>query len=288
MVRFRISAFSDEYSPNLDEQIEGLLANHVRMTELRNVDGTSVSDLTPAEAAEVRRKLDAHGITVSSIGSPLGKISVTDPMEPHLDKLKNTCELAGVLGTGRIRMFSFYIPDGKYEEYRGEVFDRIGKMLDAADGYGVQLCHENEKGIYGDTPERCAELLAQFPGRLGCVFDPANFVQCGAKPFPDAYELLKTRITYMHIKDALAAGTIVPSGMGIGGVPEILSVLNLTRTGDFVLTVEPHLRVFAGLDKLEAGQTHIALGNAYATASEAFAAAVEHLRWCLPRNSQSL
>ena len=288
MVRFRISAFSDEYSPNLDEQIEGLLANHVRMTELRNVDGTSVSDLTPAEAAEVRRKLDAHGITVSSIGSPLGKISVTDPMEPHLDKLKNTCELAGVLGTGRIRMFSFYIPDGKYEEYRGEVFDRIGKMLDAADGYGVQLCHENEKGIYGDTPERCAELLAQFPGRLGCVFDPANFVQCGAKPFPDAYELLKTRITYMHIKDALAAGTIVPSGMGIGGVPEILSVLNLTRTGDFVLTVEPHLRVFAGLDKLEAGQAHTALGNAYATASEAFAAAVEHLRWCLPRNSQSL
>ncbi|MBQ3638519.1 MAG: sugar phosphate isomerase/epimerase [Clostridia bacterium] len=288
MVRFRISAFSDEYSPNLDEQIEGLLANHVRMTELRNVDGTSVSDLTPAEAAEVRRKLDAHGITVSSIGSPLGKISVTDPMEPHLDKLKNTCELAGVLGTGRIRMFSFYIPDGKYEEYRGEVFDRIGKMLDAADGYGVQLCHENEKGIYGDTPERCAELLAEFPGRLGCVFDPANFVQCGAKPFPDAYELLKTRITYMHIKDALPAGTIVPSGMGVGGVPEILSVLNLTRTGDFVLTVEPHLRVFAGLDKLEAGQAHTALGNAYATASEAFAAAVEHLRWCLPRNSQSL
>ena len=288
MVRFRISAFSDEYSPNLDEQIEGLLANHVRMTELRNVDGTSVSDLTPAEAAEVRRKLDAHGITVSSIGSPLGKISVTDPMEPHLDKLKNTCELAGVLGTGRIRMFSFYIPDGKYEAYRGEVFDRIGKMLDAADGYGVQLCHENEKGIYGDTPERCAELLAQFPGRLGCVFDPANFVQCGAKPFPDAYELLKTRITYMHIKDALPAGTIVPSGTGVGGVPEILSVLNLTRTGDFVLTVEPHLRVFAGLDKLEAGQAHTALGNAYATASEAFAAAVEHLRWCLPRNSQSL
>ena len=138
------------------------------------------------------------------------------------------------------------------------------------------------------TPERCAELLAEFPGRLGCVFDPANFVQCGAKPFPDAYELLKTRITYMHIKDALPAGTIVPSGMGVGGVPEILSVLNLTRTGDFVLTVEPHLRVFAGLDKLEAGQAHTALGNAYATASEAFAAAVEHLRWCLPRNSQSL
>ena len=71
MVRFRLSAFSDEYSAALDEQIEGLLANHVRMTELRGVDGTSVSDLTPAEAAEVKRKLDANGISVSAIGSQI-------------------------------------------------------------------------------------------------------------------------------------------------------------------------------------------------------------------------
>ncbi len=287
MVRFRISAFSDEYSPVLDEQIEGLTVNRVRMTELRGVDGTNVSDLTPAEAAEVKRKLDANGISVSAVGSPIGKIGITDPMEPHLDKLKNTCELASVLGTQRIRMFSFYIPDGQYAEYRDEVIDRIGRMLDVADGYGVQLCHENEKGIYGDLPERCLELLTAFTGRLGCVFDPANFVQCGANPFPDAFNLLKHRITYMHIKDAQANGTIVPSGMGVGGLPEILALINFERSGDFVLTVEPHLKVFAGLDKLEGGP-RTALGNAYETSSEAFAAAVEHLRWCLPKTSESL
>ena len=287
MVRFRISAFSDEYSSALDEQIEGLTVNRVRMTELRGVDGTNVSDLTPAEAAEVKRKLDANGISVSAVGSPIGKIKITDPMEPHLDKLKNTCELANVLGTQRIRMFSFYIPDGQYAEYRDEVIDRIGRMLDVADGYGVQLCHENEKGIYGDLPERCLELLTAFSGRLGCVFDPANFVQCGANPFPDAFNLLKHRITYMHIKDALSNGTIVPSGMGVGGIPELLALVNFERSGDFVLTVEPHLKVFAGLDKLEGGP-RTALGNAYETSAEAFAAAVEHLRWCLPRTSESL
>lgn len=287
MVRFRLSAFSDEYSAALDEQIEGLLANRIKMTELRGVDGTTVSDLTPAEGAEVRRKLDANGISVSAIGSPIGKIGITEPMEPHLDKLKNTCELASVLGTGRIRMFSFYIPDGKYEEYRSEVIDRMGRMLDTADEYGVQLCHENEKGIYGDIPSRCLDLQKTFTGRLGCVFDPANFIQCGAKPFEEAYELLKHYITYMHIKDALSNGTIVPAGMGIGGIPEILALINMAKTGDFVLTVEPHLRVFAGLEKLEGGP-RTALGNAYETSAEAFAAAVEHLRWCLPRTSQSL
>ena len=287
MVRFRLSAFSDEYSAALDEQIEGLLANHVKMTEVRGVDGTNVSDLTPAEASDVKRKLDANGITVSAVGSPIGKIGITEPMEPHLDKLKNTCELASVLGTGRIRMFSFYIPDGKYEEYRGEVIDRMGKMLDTADKYGIQLCHENEKGIYGDIPARCVDLLKTFRGRLGCVFDPANFIQCGAAPFEDAYEQLKHFITYMHIKDALANGTIVPAGMGTGGIPEILSLINMAKTGDFVLTVEPHLRVFAGLEKLEGGP-RTALGNAYETSAEAFSAAVEHLRWCLPRTAQSL
>lgn len=285
MVKFRLSAFSDEYSASLDEQIEGLILNKVRMTEVRGVDGINVSDLTPLQAAEAHRKLESAGISVSAIGSPIGKIQITDNMDEHLDKLKNTCEIAAVMQTPRIRMFSFYIPDGKYEEYRNEVIDRIGQMLDVADDYGVKLCHENEKGIYGDTPERCRELLAEFDGRMGCVFDPANFIQCGCQPFEHSYNLLKTYITYMHIKDAVKNGTIVPAGRGVGCIPELLTVINLAHQGEFILTLEPHLRVFAGLVQLEGGP-RTALGNAYATSAEAFAAAVTNLRMCIPRTAQ--
>ena len=285
MVKFRLSAFSDEYSASLDEQIEGLILNKVRMTEVRGVDGINVSDLTPLQAAEAHRKLESAGISVSAIGSPIGKIQITDNMDEHLDKLKNTCEIAAVMQTPRIRMFSFYIPDGKYEEYRNEVIDRIGQMLDVADDYGVKLCHENENGIYGDTPERCRELLAEFDGRMGCVFDPANFIQCGCQPFEHSYNLLKTYITYMHIKDAVKNGTIVPAGRGVGCIPELLTVINLAHQGEFILTLEPHLRVFAGLAQLEGGP-RTALGNAYATSAEAFAAAVTNLRMCIPRTAQ--
>ena len=285
MVKFRLSAFSDEYSASLDEQIEGLILNKIRMTEVRGVDGTNVSDLTPQQAAEAYKKLESSGISVSAIGSPIGKIKITDNMDAHLDKLKNTCEIAGIMETPRIRMFSFYIPDGKYDEYRNEVIDRVGQMLDVADEYGVKLCHENEKGIYGDTPERCRELLAEFDGRMGCVFDPANFIQCGCKPFEYSYNLLKTYITYMHIKDAVKNGTIVPAGCGVGGIPELLTVINLAHQGEFILTLEPHLRVFAGLAQLEGGP-RTALGNAYASSAEAFAAAVTNLRMCIPRNAQ--
>ena len=110
MVKFKLSAFSDEYSSVFDEQIEGLLKNKVRMTEIRGVDGTNVADLTPLQAMEVKKKLDASGISVSAIGSPIGKIKITDPMEPHLDKLKQVCDTAEILQTNRIRVFSFYIP----------------------------------------------------------------------------------------------------------------------------------------------------------------------------------
>jgi len=285
MVKFRLSAFSDEYSASLDEQIEGLILNKVRMTEVRGVDGINVSDLTAQQAAEAHRKLESAGISVSAIGSPIGKIKITDSMDAHLDKLKNTCEIADIMQTSRIRMFSFYIPDGKYEEYKNEVVDRIGQMLDVADEYNVKLCHENEKGIYGDTPERCRELLSEFDGRMGCVFDPANFIQCGCKPFEHSYNLLKTYITYMHIKDAVSNGTIVPAGRGVGCIPELLTVINLAHQGDFILTLEPHLRVFAGLAQLEGGP-RTALGNAYATSAEAFEAAVTNLRMCIPRNAQ--
>ena len=58
MVRFKLSAFSDEYSPNLDSQIEGLLKNKVKMTELRNIDGVNVSDLSPMQAMDVKKKLE--------------------------------------------------------------------------------------------------------------------------------------------------------------------------------------------------------------------------------------
>ncbi len=282
MVKFRLSAFSDEYSPVFDEQIKGLLENRIGMTEIRGVDGTNIADLTPDKVEEVKRKLDAACLGVSAIGSPIGKIQITDPMEPHLDLLKKVCETANVLETDKIRMFSFYLPkEGNPDDYTDEVIDRMGKMLDIADEYNVLLCHENEKGIYGDTPDRCFRLLNEFSGRLGCVLDPANFTQCGVKPL-EAYYKLAPYMTYMHIKEADRRGLIVPAGRGEGSIPEILALINNARKGDFLLTIEPHLAVFKGLEALEGGEK-TTIGGAYATNEEAFNDAVLHARYCFPR-----
>ena len=179
MSDIRIYAFSDEASANIDKQIKALIRNNLQGMEIRNVDGTNISDITIDKAKEVKNKLDANGLCVWSIGSPIGKISLTDDFGKHLDKFRHTLEIAKILDSHNIRLFSFYTPKRKNpNNYKNEVIDHLGQFCEAAKGYDVVLCHENEKDIYGDTAERCLEIHKALPDIKG-VFDPANFVQCG-------------------------------------------------------------------------------------------------------------
>ncbi len=276
MARFLLSAFADEADALLSGQIEALREAGIAQVEIRGVNGKNISQLTEGEAREARAMLDGAGIRVSSLGSPYGKIGIEDDFAPHLELMKRGLEIAKILGTEHIRMFSFYIPAGKKaEEYREEVLARLEQMLDAARDAGVELLHENEKGIYGDTDDRCLDLLTAFGGRLLGVFDPANFIQCGVKP-AEAMRKLKDHIVYMHIKDALLAdGSVVPCGMGDGSLPELLSQMALRADG-MTLSVEPHLAVFQGLENLQGEQ--VRHKYVYPTAREAFAAAADALK----------
>ena len=217
--------------------------NQIPYLEIRGVDGVNIADLTKEKAREIRQRLDAEGFSVWSLGSPYGKISITEDFAPHLDLFKRGLELADILNAKHIRLFSFYVPAGEASAYRNAVMERLFAFLDAAAGRGILLCHENEKGIYGDTAPRCAEIHREFPD-IRAVFDPANFVQCG-QDTKEAWELLSPYVEYMHIKDALADGFVVPAGKGIGNIPFLLS-----NYRGKVLTLEPHLSVFSGFEKL--------------------------------------
>ena len=275
MAKFILSAFADEASPMLDEQIKALQEEDVSLIELRGVDGKNVSGLTLEEAAAVKAKLDAAGIRLSALGSPYGKASLGVAFDEHLELFKHGLEICKVLDCKRIRMFSFY-PAGNVEDSREEVLRRLEIMLDLAEEAGVQLVHENEKGIYGDDTARNADLLNAFGSRLGFAFDPANFIQCGVNTL-EAYEQLHERITYMHIKDAfLSDGAVVCAGHGDGNVPEILRRLNEEREGEVILTVEPHLTVFKGLSDLQ--DEELKHHESYPDSRTAFHAAVQALK----------
>ena len=277
MAKFILSAFADEASPLLDEQIAALQEEGISLIELRGVDGKNVSNLTLEEAAAVKAKLDAAGIRLSALGSPYGKANLGVAFDEHLALFKHGLELCKVLDCKRIRMFSFYPAEGvSPEDSREEVLRRLEIMLTLAEEAGVQLVHENEKGIYGDNTERNADLLNVFGDRLGFAFDPANFIQCEVNTLA-AYEQLHDRITYMHIKDALLAdGAVVCAGHGDGNVPEILRRLNEERDGEVILTVEPHLTVFKGLQDLQ--DEELKHHESYPDSRTAFHAAVQALK----------
>lgn len=246
---FTYSAFADEIHPSFSVQMEVLKKYGISHIEARGINGKNIADYTPAEAKELKKQLDDNGFALSALGSPIGKIKITDPFAPELDRFRRVLELAEVFETKYIRMFSFYTdaPEG----CRDDVMERWSQYLEAARGLPVILLHENEKGIYGDNAERCLDLLQTMNSpQMRATFDPANFVQCGVKPM-EALAKLRPYVEYMHIKDALFAdGAVVPSGQGDGQVEEILTALFRDGWSGFT-SLEPHLGDFAGYSDLE-------------------------------------
>jgi sugar phosphate isomerase/epimerase len=256
MSKFILSAFADEIDMDLQVQMDVLEQYDVNHIEMRGVNGKNISELTLAEATAIKKQLDNRGFKISALGSPLGKIEITADFAPQLQLLKQMIAVADIFETKYIRMFSFFIPEGAPPDgYRDEVMRRWEKYLELAAGSNLILLHENEKDIYGDTPERCLDLFQTLRcDYLKAVFDPANFIQCDVETYPHAWELLEGHVVYLHIKDALYADhSVVPAGYGDGKVREILATL-WRRGYEGFLSLEPHLQQFNGLAGLERRQ----------------------------------
>lgn len=252
MWKIKRSGFADEIDPDLTKQIQVLKKCSINYVEMRGVNGKGLVEHSLAEAKEVKKQLHDEGIRLSAIGSPIGKIKITDEFEPHMELYKHTVELAHEMETPLIRMFSFFMPEGENDTpYRGKVMEQLGRFVDYAKENQVVLLHENEKDIYGDKADRCLELMKAFYGEhFKAVFDFANFVQCRQDTL-DAYEMLKPYIAYIHVKDALwADGSVVPAGHGDGNVEKILGMLKKSGYEGF-LSLEPHLADFTGFHALE-------------------------------------
>ena len=184
MDKIYISGFSDEISANFDEQLATVKKLGMTHISLRAADGKGIADYTPDEIrTQIKPRLEAAGIGVSSLGSPIGKVFVDDEagFEKQLEQLETLCWICKMLNCKYIRMFSFYIPEGKNPaDYREVVIEKLKKYAAIAEKHGIILIHENEKDIYGDIAVRCKDVLdAVNSPYFKAVFDFANFVQCG-------------------------------------------------------------------------------------------------------------
>ncbi len=243
---FTLSAFADEISPDPQEQIDVLTSCGVRHIEFRSILKTNVLDLTDLQIREFKALLDKHGFKLSAIGSPIGKIKIDAPFEPHLERFKRAVELCRVFDTPNIRVFSYYKADaGDWDDWRREVLDRTWQKVALAEKAGVRLLHENEHGIYGDAPERVRDLMETVQAQAGdqhfvAVYDPANYVFGGFDPW-EGWELTKEYTQHFHVKDWSAGekhGRL--PGEGQGRIEEVMAEAVATDYDGFA-TMEPHL-----------------------------------------------
>lgn len=260
MGQVQLYAFADEATSSIEGQIKALLRNGLQGIEIRGVDGENISSITLQKAKDVRMMLDDSNLITWSIGSPIGKIRLDEDFEKHKELLRHTLDVADILGAQNIRIFSFYMPKGvDPSTHRQEVFDRMDTLLDICQDSGIILCHENEKGIYGDTGSRCLDLFQNLP-RLQGIFDPANFVQCREEPLK-TWQLLRHRIRYLHIKDSKQDSAVVPAGLGDAQIRPI--VQDYLSRGGVAMTIEPHLMEFEGLKDLEESGDTSVVGKFY-------------------------
>ena len=246
-----ITGFADEIALELDDQIALLKKLGIKHVEFRSAWATKVLDMSEEQLNLAKQKLDAAGITLSSVGSDLGKIQITDPFEDHLERARHGVEVAKFFGTKYIRMFSFFIPEGEdADQYRDEVMRRTKAMVELAEEAGIVLLHENEKDIYGDIPRRVKDLIETIDSpNYRAIFDPANYVQCNVKPADEAYPVVKDFTEYIHVKDAKYPvddedlGEVVPAGQGDGQFVELFKHLKADGYDGF-FSLEPHLGDF--------------------------------------------
>ncbi len=241
----KLSGFADEISPDLDQQIKTCRENGLTHFELRGVYGKNVLDFDKPLRAEIKSKLDANGMGVISIGSPIGKVGINDSWDAHFDRFKIAVDAAEFFNAPFIRIFSYYPPEGAGKgdvlRHRDEVMKRMTAKAEYIKARNVTLVHENEKHIFGEKGVDCLDLMKTVNSpKLKTAFDFANFVQAGEKPL-DNWPLLKPYTVHIHIKDALLAdGKVVPAGQGDGQLEPILVDAYKSGYRGF-LSLEPHL-----------------------------------------------
>jgi len=248
-----LSAFADEIDADPKVQMDVLDKHGIKHIELRAAWNTNIMKLTDDQVKQLKTMFDDRGFAIGCIASPIGKVTVDSDLDKHFGEFRHACDLAEFFECGRVRMFSFYPPQGgNILDYRDTVIARLQQMCDHVATRPVTMVLENESRLYGSLPPQIEDLFESLTSdKLIMAFDPANFVNDGALPvFETCWEPLKKYVGYFHIKDMVRGKSerCVPAGEGDGDMEKVLA--GAAGMGyDGFLALEPHLEAagqFAG------------------------------------------
>ncbi len=237
-----LSAFADEAGEGCQEQIGALRQAGLEWIDIRSMDGHNISVMPVEHARDVRNQLDAAGIKVAMLGSPIGKIDIADDVAIDLQKLRHLGELAPILGCHAVRIFSYYNKRRRRNvDWRKEALARLQRLKELAGQLNLVLYHENERHIFGDL---CAEVLTiarelRDGAVFRLIFDFDNYNQSGENVWEN-WVKLRDYTDALHLKDSRDLQH-VPVGEG-SGCGRVIFKDAVGRGWMGPMAVEPHLR----------------------------------------------
>lgn len=283
-----LSGFADEAANDktLDQQFSAFAALGLRYFSIRFVDAgngvKNVMALEPSELETVKSKIAEYGLSVSSLGSPIGKVKLCDvddgtttgyrPFDEYIaEDVPRACELANAFESKLIRGFSFYHPKGSaIEDHFAQATDQVGKIADVCSQHGLTYGLEVEANLIGQTGELLGKMHEQINNEaLVLIFDGGNLVTMGysAEEVFQQYEFMKPGLGWIHIKDFRnpdpgnkvdhvneeALKHFVPADIGDSGhekifadlagfLPELESRMKARGCPGVFLDLEPHVK----------------------------------------------
>ncbi|UVI28321.1 sugar phosphate isomerase/epimerase family protein [Paenibacillus spongiae] len=258
MILDRLGVLTDEVSADFEEALDWTAKQGLKHVELRVINGRNVVELQDDELREVRRLVEQRGLYISAVASPVFKCKL-DPsrksahgdtfgqqeesVDAHFAKLTRVIDIAKLLGTHRIRIFSFWREENA-AQYREEVIGHLKRAAETAERQGVLLLLENEPACNGGFAEEVAELVRGTGSpALKALWDPGNEAYGGREAFPAGYAVMKELAAHIHLKDAYIRedGTARCVPLGSGAVPVIAQMKALLADGyDGLFTLETH------------------------------------------------
>lgn len=224
-VRLALGAITDEFSPDLSTALSAMAESAMTAVELRTIGGRNIVDLSNDEIDEVRDAVDAAGMRVVSIASPVLKCTLPDgpPIDPRFQQdvfgstrtfddqpalIERTFDVAARAGAQIIRVFSYWRTIDPPKCF-GAVTAALEDLARRAAPRGFIIGLENEHACNVGTADETARVLdvLDHPA-LQAIWDPANALVAGdAVPFPDGYRRLPPRrIVHVHAKDCVVNG----------------------------------------------------------------------------------
>lgn len=247
----KISCFSDEIAPSLDEQIRVIKDLGIQAFEVRTIDDVPVLALSDRTLTETRHRADEEGLTITCVSSSLGKEEVGFPLQESLEGVRRASEAAEILGCPFIRVFSFFKRGRDAEECYRYAYDALSRMAEEAGKWGKVLVMEGGKDTVGGLGKVSEKLFREIDSpSLRCAFDAAAFLGEGEAPV-DCLGLLKPYVSYVHIKDGRRGD---PKKYVVGeGEGHYETLFSSIRDMDLTLSLEPHLS-YAGAKRGFSGE----------------------------------